>query len=63
MSVVDKIKDMLKGHPEQAKKGVDKGADYIDEKTQGKYHSQVDTAREKTEKQFGQQQDKEPPQR
>lgn len=35
MSVMDKLKQMLKGHEEQAGKGVDKGGDYVDGRTQG----------------------------
>ncbi len=34
MSVMDKLKQMLKGHEEQAGKGIDKGGDMLDEKTQ-----------------------------
>ncbi|MFE0516673.1 antitoxin [Streptomyces sp. NPDC058964] len=47
MSFMDKIKGMLKGHEDMADKGIDKGGDYADEKTQGKYQPQVDTAQQK----------------
>jgi hypothetical protein len=53
MSVLDKVKGMLKGHESQASKGVDKAGDLIDEKTGGRYESQVDTAQEQAKKQFG----------
>ncbi|MFJ6141190.1 antitoxin [Kitasatospora sp. NPDC092286] len=52
MSMIEKIKQMLKGHESQAEKGVDKGVDMIDERTQGKYSGQVDTAQEKLKDQF-----------
>ncbi|MFE1863435.1 antitoxin [Streptomyces anandii] len=47
MSMMDKIKGLLKGHEEQAGKGVDKGGDYVDQRTQGKYSGQVDTAQQR----------------
>ncbi|MBD0709332.1 MULTISPECIES: antitoxin [unclassified Streptomyces] len=53
MSVLDKLKSMLKGHEDQASKGVDKAGDFVDEKTQGKYSGQVDTAQEKLKQQLG----------
>lgn len=53
MSVMDKLKQMLKGHEEQAGQGIDKAGDFVDEKTQGKYSSQVDTAQEKLKEQLG----------
>ncbi|QHC24230.1 antitoxin [Streptomyces sp. GS7] len=53
MSVLDKLKELLKGHEEQAGKGIDKAGDYVDERTQGKYTGQVDAAREKMREQFG----------
>ncbi|MFD9691876.1 antitoxin [Kitasatospora sp. NPDC059146] len=52
MSMLDKLKAMLKGHEDQAEKGVDKAGDYVDERTQGKYQSQVDTAQDKLKEQF-----------
>ncbi|MER7914492.1 MULTISPECIES: antitoxin [unclassified Streptomyces] len=59
MSVMDKLKGMLKGHEDQAGKGVDKAGDFADEKTQGKYSGQVDTAQDKLKQQLGR--DQEPP--
>ncbi|MFJ4716447.1 antitoxin [Streptomyces sp. NPDC088785] len=64
MSVMDKLKQMLKGHEDQAGKGVDKAGDFVDGKTQGKYSSQVDTAQDKLKEQLGgdRNQDGPPPQ-
>ncbi|MGW0839503.1 antitoxin [Streptomyces sp. NPDC002787] len=56
MSVMDKLKQMLKGHEEQAGKGVDRAGDRVDERTQGKYSGQVDTAQERLRQQFGSEQ-------
>jgi hypothetical protein len=53
MSMMDKLKQMLKGHEHQASKGVDKGGDMIDERTQGKYSGQVDTGQDRLKEQFG----------
>ncbi|MFE0651816.1 antitoxin [Streptomyces sp. NPDC059534] len=53
MSMMDKLKGMLKGHEEQASQGIDKAGDLADGKTQGKYSSQVDTAQEKLKEQLG----------
>ncbi|MGW8762393.1 antitoxin [Streptomyces sp. NPDC055815] len=53
MSVLDKLKGMLKGHEDQASQGIDKAGDMVDEKTQGKYAKHVDTAQEKLKEQLG----------
>ena len=53
MSVMDKLKQMLKGHEDQTGQGIDKAGDFVDGKTQGKYSSQVDTGQEKLKDQFG----------
>lgn len=53
MSVFDKLKGMLKGHEDQASQGIDKAGDFVDEKTQGKYSGQVDTAQDKLKEQLG----------
>ncbi|GGV31761.1 antitoxin [Streptomyces spectabilis] len=53
MSVMDKLKQMLKGHEDKAGQGIDKAGDFVDDKTQGKYSSQVDTAQEKLKGQLG----------
>jgi hypothetical protein len=53
MSVLDKIKGALKGHEDQATKGIEKAGDMVDEKTQGRFSGQVDMAQEKLEEQLG----------
>ncbi|GAA3114424.1 antitoxin [Streptomyces rectiviolaceus] len=60
MSVMDKLKQMLKGHEDQAGKGIDKAGDFVDEKTQGKYSGQVDTGQDKLKDQLGRDQDQPP---
>ncbi|GAA1366800.1 antitoxin [Streptomyces beijiangensis] len=57
MAMLDKLKQMLKGHEDKAGQGIDKAGDFVDEKTQGKYSSQVDTAQEKLKQQLGSEQD------
>ncbi|MCX4962507.1 antitoxin [Streptomyces virginiae] len=57
MSMLDKLKDLIKGHPDQARQGVEKAGDAFDAKTQNKYQGQVDTAQQKLNEQIG----KEPP--
>ncbi|MFB8144339.1 antitoxin, partial [Streptomyces parvus] len=52
MSAMDKIKKMLKGHEDQAGKGVDKAGDMVDDRTQGKYKGHVDTAQDKLKQQL-----------
>lgn len=52
MSVMDKLKQMLKGHEDQADKAVGKAGDMVDKKTQGKYSGQVDTAEDKFRQQL-----------
>jgi hypothetical protein len=53
MSMLDKIKGMLKGHEDQARKGVDKAGDMVDDKTQGKYSGQVDQVQDRMNDQIG----------
>ncbi|MDQ0994324.1 antitoxin [Streptomyces sp. V3I7] len=53
MSIMDKLKDMLKGHESQANKGIDQVGDRIDDKTQGKYKGQVDTAQQRMKDELG----------
>lgn len=53
MGMMDKLKQMLKGHPDQTGKAVDKGGDYLDQRTQGKYSGHVDTAQDRMKDQFG----------
>lgn len=53
MSILDKLKQMLKGHEQQVGKGADKGADLAKKRAGGKYDQQIDTARDKFKDQFG----------
>ncbi|MFJ4965425.1 hypothetical protein EES43_29140 [Streptomyces sp. ADI96-02] len=53
MSALDRIKKMLKGHEDQAGKGIDKAGDMVDDRTQGKYSRQVDTGQDKLKDQLG----------
>ncbi|MFF8602298.1 antitoxin [Streptomyces sp. NPDC015232] len=53
MSMMDKLKQMLKGHEDQAGKAVDKAGDMVDQRTQGKYARHVDTAQDRLKQQFG----------
>ncbi|WP_018548520.1 antitoxin [Streptomyces sp. LaPpAH-108] len=61
MSFMDKIKGMLKGHEDMADKGIDKGGDYIDQRTGNKHQSQVDSAQDRLKDQFGSQHRDNPP--
>ncbi|MFF1834347.1 antitoxin [Streptomyces sp. NPDC058231] len=61
MSMMDKIKQMMKGHESQAGKGIDKAGDTIDSRTQGKYRGQVDSGQDKLKDQFGTDRDQTPP--
>ncbi|MFF6830800.1 antitoxin [Streptomyces sp. NPDC012438] len=60
MSMLDKLKQALKGHEDQAGKGVDKAGDFVDEKSQGKYSGHVDTAQDKLKQQLGRDRDMPP---
>ncbi|WP_405677148.1 antitoxin [Streptomyces sp. NBC_01511] len=67
MSMLDKLKGLVKGHEDTVRKGVDKAGDAIDKKTGNKYKSQVDTAQQKLDEQLGSEQrptpgDNRPPQ-
>jgi hypothetical protein len=53
MSMMDKLKQMLKGHETQAGQGIDKAGDFVDGRTQGKYSRQVDTGQDKLKEQLG----------
>lgn len=53
MSMLDKLKGLLKGHEDQARQGVDKAGDAFNEKTGNKYGEQVDTAKQKLDEQLG----------
>jgi hypothetical protein len=53
MSMPDKLKGMVAGHEDQARKGADKVAQVADEKTGGKYSDQINTVKEKAAEQLG----------
>ncbi|EMF00234.1 antitoxin [Streptomyces mobaraensis NBRC 13819 = DSM 40847] len=53
MSMLDKLKGLLKGHEDTARQGVDKAGDAFDAKTGNKYQSQVDAAQRKIDEQLG----------
>lgn len=53
MSMLDKLKGMIKSHEDQAGKGIEKAGDMVDKKTGGKYQGQVDSAQEKMHDQLG----------
>lgn len=55
MSMMDKLKNMLKGHEDQASKGVDKAGDAVDDRTQGKYQGQVDKGQDALKDRLGDQ--------
>ena len=42
----DKAKDLASDNADKVKDGIDKGADFVDEKTGGKFSGQVDTGAE-----------------
>ncbi|MFB4303417.1 antitoxin [Actinomadura sp. NTSP31] len=47
MSFMDKVKEMLGQHPDQARSGVEKAGDMFDQKTGGKYADKVDKVQDK----------------
>ncbi|WP_433468200.1 antitoxin [Spirillospora sp. CA-128828] len=47
MSIVDKVKQMLGQHPDQAKKGTEKAGDTFDERTGGQHADRVDQVQDK----------------
>lgn len=53
MSMLDKLKSLLKGHEDQARQGVDKAGDAFDARTNSKYASQTDKAQQRLEEQLG----------
>ncbi|MFI5756405.1 antitoxin [Streptomyces sp. NPDC051569] len=53
MSMLDKLKDLVKGHPDQARQGVEKGGDAVDKKTGNKYSGQVDSAQQRLDDEIG----------
>ncbi|EFF88950.1 MULTISPECIES: antitoxin [unclassified Streptomyces] len=55
-----KAKDMAKGHPDQADKGVERAEKLVDERTGDKYDAQTDKAADAVRRSYGggQQQDR-----
>ncbi|MFE5811764.1 antitoxin [Streptomyces sp. NBC_01232] len=53
MSMLDKLKGLIKGHEDTARQGVEKAGDAFDAKTGNKYQSQVDTAQQRINEQLG----------
>ncbi|GAA2915042.1 hypothetical protein GCM10020221_08370 [Streptomyces thioluteus] len=53
MSMLDKLKGLLKGHEDQARQGVEKAGDAFDARTGNKYQSQVDEAQRRINEQLG----------
>lgn len=53
MSMLDKLKGMLKGHEGTARKGVDKAGDAMDRKTGGKHSGKIDSAKQRIDDQMG----------
>ncbi|MCP3817956.1 antitoxin [Streptomyces sp. A3M-1-3] len=53
MSMLDKLKGLLKGHEDTARQGVERTGDAIDERTHGKHSRHVDTAQQKMNDELG----------
>jgi len=53
MGFMDKAKDAAQDHPEQVESGVEKGGDFADDKTGGKYTDQIDKGEEQVTDRFG----------
>ncbi|MDR1806702.1 MAG: antitoxin, partial [Propionibacteriaceae bacterium] len=49
MGLADQLSDALSGHADEIKAGIEKAGDLVDEKTGGKFASQVDQVQEKLE--------------
>lgn len=58
MSMMDKLKNLMKGHPDQSRQGVEKAGDAFDAKTGDKYSGKTDSAQKRMNEQMGTQ---EPP--
>ncbi|MFF7636426.1 antitoxin [Kitasatospora sp. NPDC008050] len=52
MSMLDKLKGLLKGHEDTARQGVEKAGDAFDAKTGDKYQSQTDAVQRKADEQL-----------
>lgn len=55
MSMLDKLKGLIKGHPDQARQGVEKAGDAFDTRTGKKHQRHVDTAQQRLNEQIGKQ--------
>lgn len=53
MGILDKVKEMLGQHSQQADAGIEKGGDTIDDKTGGKYAEHVDKGQDAARDQLG----------
>jgi MT0933-like antitoxin protein len=53
MGIFDKAKDMMEGHEEQVDGGLDKGAEFVDERTGSQYSEQVNQGETFVEGQLG----------
>jgi hypothetical protein len=51
--IFDKVKDFLKGHPEQADQGLDRAGDLVNERTGGKYSDQIAKGDDMVRQQLG----------
>ena len=52
-SFFDKVKDFVKGHPEQADQGLDKVGEFLDERTGGQYSEHIAKGDALVREQFG----------
>jgi hypothetical protein len=52
-SVFDKVKDFIKGHPEQADQGLDKASEILNERTGGQYAEHVERGESMVREQSG----------
>lgn len=59
---IDKVKDFIRGHPEQADQGLDKGEEILNERTGGKYSEQVGKGDDIARQQLGVPEDSTTPQ-
>jgi hypothetical protein len=50
---IQKAKDFVKGHPEQAQQGLDKAEELINERTEGKYADKIDQGSDKVKETLG----------
>jgi hypothetical protein len=53
MSMLEKLKGLVKGHEGTVRKGMDKAGDVVDRTTGGRYSRQVDSAKQKMHQQLG----------